>query len=532
MERFVFDGRLKAILVLDDIRTGDTIEYSYSLQATKEPLFGRLSGRFVVAMAGFAAKEVRCRLVYHPERPVYCQAAKPEWQPKTAYTPEGYLECEWVIPDVKPMLHVPGFRPPFRAIDYSEFATWEEVATAGSALFSDVLEPLPEHLANWVEQVRQDSPTPEEFLLQIIRYVQEKIRYVAVSIEDHTVKPYDILTILERHYGDCKDKSILLCRLLRAAGYDALPALVNAYRGTAATNGVAHPGAFDHAIARLKMGEDVHWIDATISHQGGRLGKIWRPHFGKALVLCSPGLALETVAPPPTIHSVSHDEFIKVNPHGGTAELRITRIFKDHAADDMRHTLSDAGAVSLEKRLLTAYREIYPEVTIQAPQNVTDDRAENKITFVHSFLLSGIWNQTRRVRHGQSLNQTYFPVFGIQKVLLVPKQGHRSHSFKLQHPIRIEASLDVRMPAGLQPRRAKTGIKSPGFISTFESQVSSTQGRVDIKYRSQKSTLKPEELEQHVKAVEQLANLAGIGFAMPELFVQRGQKPQRGLGRS
>jgi len=362
--------------------------------------------------------------------------------------------------------------------------------------------------------------------------VQEKIRYVAVSIEDHTVKPYDILTILERHYGDCKDKAILLCRLLRAAGYNALPALVNAYRGAEATNGVAQPGAFDHAIVRLKVGEAVHWIDATISHQGGTLGKIWRPHFGKALVLCSPGLALETVEPPPTIHSVSHDEFIRVNSHGGTAELRVTRVFKDQAADDMRHAISNTGAVDLEKKLLTDYREIYPEVDIRAPQTVADNRAENKITFVHNFLLSGIWDQTRRVQQGQKLNQTYFPVFGIQKVLLVPKQGHRSHSFKIQHPVRIDASLDVRMPAGLQPRRAKTFVKSPGFGSTFESQASSTQGRVDITYRSQKSTLKPEELEQHVKAVEQLASLAGIGFTIPELFVQRGQRTPHRPGRN
>jgi hypothetical protein len=223
-----------------------------------------------------------------------------------------------------------------------------------------------------------------------------------------------------------------------------------------------------------------------------------------------------------------------VNSHGGTAELRVTRVFKDHAADEIRHQLSAQGAVQIEQQLLTAYREIYPDVAIQAPQSVTDDRAENKITFVHHLLLSGIWNRAqppRRTQPGQNLNQAYFPVFGIRNYLVVPKQGHRSHSFNQPHPVVIEASLDVRLPAGLQPRRGKNAIKSPGFICFFETQVSSTQGRVDIKYRSYKPTLKPDELEPHVKAVEQLAGLAGIGFAIPEMFVQRGQQTVRGPRR-
>jgi transglutaminase-like putative cysteine protease len=530
MERFKFDGRLLAVCLLDNIHPGDTIEVAYSLESIQPPLFGRLGGRFIVR-AGFAAQEVRCRLVYHPDRAIYSQAAKPEWTPQTAYTPEGLVECQWVVRDVKPMVHVAGFRPPFQAIDYSEFATWEEVAAAASPLFAQVLEPLPEHLATWVEQVRQAAASPEDFLLQVIRYVQERIRYVAVSIDEHTVKPYDILTILERHYGDCKDKSILLCRLLRGAGFDALPVLVNSYRGGIATNGVAQPLAFDHAIVRLKLGEEIHWIDGTISHQGGRIGKLWHPDYGKALVLCAPGLALETVPPSAVVRHEFCSEFIKVNPHGGTAELRLTLVFTGPAADDMRHAISDKGEAAIESRSLTVYREMYPEVKVHGPRSFTDDREENKITIVQNFLLSRIWNRLKQTRHGPAMNQAFFPVLGIRRFLHAPAQGHRSHSYRLEHPVSVGAMLDVRLPAGLQPHRNSGKIESPGFTAIYQMQASSSQGKVDIKYQSHKPSLKPAELDRHIKAVEKLAGLAGVNFSMPEMFVQRGHAAPRRPGR-
>ncbi len=89
--------------------------------------------------------------------------------------------------------------------------------------------------------MRAGAASPEEFILQVIRYVQEHIRYVAVAIDEHTSKPYDLPTILERHYGDCKDKAVLLCRLLREAGYDAVPALVHSQLRENSVRGLPQP---------------------------------------------------------------------------------------------------------------------------------------------------------------------------------------------------------------------------------------------------------------------------------------------------
>ncbi len=302
------------------------------------PLFGRLSGRFHIR-GSFAAKAVRYRLVYKPERTVFAKVNSGECPLQTAYTADGLIECAWQVDDVKVVeveAQTPLWAVPYQWIDYGEFASWDEVAEAASHLFLDHPEPLPPHLAGWLEQLRQNAASPDDFILQIIRYVQDNIRYVAVSIDEHTHKPYDVATILERNYGDCKDKSTLLCRLLRHAGYDALPALVHSHLREVAVQGLPRPSAFDHAIVRLNHENQIQWIDATLTDQGGRFGNIPYPAYGAALVLGSKDTAVESIPAAPSTQNISYDEFVKVHQHNGTAELRVTRTFTGASADSMR----------------------------------------------------------------------------------------------------------------------------------------------------------------------------------------------------
>src|ERR1700677_3467496 len=270
MERFVFDGHLQAVFLLNDVRAGDTIDYSYSRQAIKASPFGRITGRFIL-QGNYTAKSVRRRLIYHPDRRIYVLPCGCNLQPEVTLTDDGLMACEWRLKNVKPPHrepNVPNWALPFSRIDYGEFQTWEEVAEAASPLFAPSSDPLPAHIADWVKQWTASGAPPEEFILQAIRFVQENIRYVAIGIDEHRVRPYPISTILERNYGDCKDKSTLLCHLLREAGHDATPVLVNSQQREHAVSGLPQPTAFDHAIVRLRRGGRTHWIDPTMTDQG------------------------------------------------------------------------------------------------------------------------------------------------------------------------------------------------------------------------------------------------------------------------
>ena len=61
----------------------------------------------------------------------------------------------------------------------------------------------------------------------IYNWVSKNIRYVAVYLGNGGVVPHDANAILQNHYGDCKDHSVILAALLKAKGIDSSSALIN-----------------------------------------------------------------------------------------------------------------------------------------------------------------------------------------------------------------------------------------------------------------------------------------------------------------
>jgi hypothetical protein len=524
MERFVFNGRLLAVFVPNDVQAGDTIDYSYSLQATKQPLFGRTSGRFVL-QADFSADANRCRLLYGPQRTIYAVPHNFQLQPKTAYTADGLVDCRWELDGVKPLqveTATPTWALPYRWIDYGEFATWEEVADAASLLYVQLQDPLPPQTADWLRQVQAGATSPENFIIQVQRYVADNIRYVAIGIDEHTCKPYDIATILERRYGDCKDKAILFCRLLREAGYDAVPALVHADLKEHAIGPLPRPGAFNHCIARLRLEGKTHWFDLTIDHQGGGLGAVWHPPYGMALVLNSPGEALERMAPASQPRAISSEEFVKVRLPEGVAELRVTRIFTGAAADDMRRRLAEDGLVETDRFIVKSYERLYRGVAIQSPTTVEDHRGPNRLTMVYNLVLNDIWvcGNAR-----PPISRAYFPVRGIQRVLTLAKGEKSELPLSIQHPIHLRASLEIRLPAAFVPHRKQGVITSPAFTCKFFQETSSNSHKVNLEYTSTKDHVLAKDIAAHAKALGQLSQLATQSVSVPERAISRVNSP-------
>lgn len=68
--------------------------------------------------------------------------------------------------------------------------------------------------------------TPVEKVKAIYRWVQDEIKYVAIEDGDNGFVPQEATTIINRRYGDCKDKSVLLTSLLRSIGEKASLACV------------------------------------------------------------------------------------------------------------------------------------------------------------------------------------------------------------------------------------------------------------------------------------------------------------------
>src|SRR5262245_16355938 len=92
-------------------------------------------------------------------------------------------------------------------------------------------------------------------------YARRQVRYVAVEVGIGGYRPNPPQQVMERLWGDCKDKALLLIDLLREAGVEAYPALIRLDPEGRVDREFPSPYEFNHMIvavpaAGLALGDD------------------------------------------------------------------------------------------------------------------------------------------------------------------------------------------------------------------------------------------------------------------------------------
>jgi hypothetical protein len=111
-------------------------------------------------------------------------------------------------------------------------------------------------LKQQVKEITAGCTNDFEKVKALFYFVSKKIRYMGLTPEKDRpgFEPHDVCLTFDKKYGVCRDKAALLVAMMRLAGLDAYPVLINV--GTKRDEQVPDPG-FNHAIAavELKKGE-------------------------------------------------------------------------------------------------------------------------------------------------------------------------------------------------------------------------------------------------------------------------------------
>lgn len=156
--------------------------------------------------------------------------------------------------DVVPYLHM------------SSFASWEAAARWYAGLMAEALPARGSDLAlrDTALRLTQGLTTPAQKARALYNYAAAQVRYVGLEFGIHSLKPHPAREVMQRQFGDCKDKATLLVALLGEVGIDAQVALVRTQDEGRLHDSVASLGVFNHAIAYVP--ELNWWLDATAQH--------------------------------------------------------------------------------------------------------------------------------------------------------------------------------------------------------------------------------------------------------------------------
>lgn len=449
----MYGGASTVQLLLEDVRVGDTLWLTYSV-AGANPVFGK-QWFDEFAWDRLTPIELRRLTVLYP------RDRKPAWRqlgdyrsdrivPRSASSgPYEMLVFEGRgIDEIEAEPSIARDYLAARTLQFSEFPDWASVARWASGLFPPTAgSPALKALA---DQFRSQA-TPAARAAAALNWVQDEIRYFSVAIGENSHKPQAPATVLQRRYGDCKDKSYLLIALLGELGIKARPVLLSASAPQTPAKGGPSPGWFDHVIVELQVDGKPYYVDPTASGQQVPLDKLSTPFPGAAGLPVDPSATALIVLPERQQDVPEYEvaETITVADYEGDAALAVREIFRGSMAEGARPAFAALSPVELKRAALKDYEKRYPGVVLLEAPVVADDRQANQLELRARFRLP---KAVRQVDGNRAIDYKVRPLEGV---MALPDKLAR------QFPLEMPAArfhgryrLDIVWPDDVRARQA------------------------------------------------------------------------------
>ena len=505
LEDNLVSGALTFHLLLTDLRVGDVIDYSYSIDRREPAWKDKYSGRIETQWSTPAGR-TRSRISL-PVNSTLFYRAHPGTAPKV-WEIGGYKIYEWDqqnTPAVVFERQAPGWFQQFGAIEYSQFADWAEVVRTAQPLFETGTKQSGEML-QLVERFRILSDDPQVRIIAVMRFVQDEIRYTGIEEGIGAYRPTAPREVLARRFGDCKDKTLLAVTLLRGLGIDAVPALVSTHWRSETRNRLPGPHVMNHAIVRARLAGKTYWFDATATGQGGNLDTVWQAHFGWALPIDSGVTDLEAM-PEPALGEPLEVVNSKVDMRSGKdkpAQLQVTTVYSRREADSMRLSLRSEGTEALAKKYLDYYQDQFDGVASSAPLRVTDDRSLNRLTIEESYSVQKLF---KKAEHGQG--KLYLEPDTVRSYLKTPELKRRTTPLTQQFPIYVAEEFEVLLPGDWSMSTGKRNIHADAFEYSSDVSYSDRTLRTRYEYKSLSDHVDSKEFPEFLATLKKARDDAG-----------------------
>lgn len=395
LEQFMFDGSKTASIFLDDVRIGDIVDYAYSVHGAN-PVFGGMHHGSMRVGWSSPAGRVHVRLVAPAGVLHTVRTRNLQLQPLVRRIGG---QVEYVLDQagtaaLRDEPAAPAWYQPYPVLEWTSHADWASVVRWALPLYA-----VPERVGPGVQEViatlAAAHADPAERALAALRFVQSDVRYLGIEVGpgSHAPSPPDL--VLERRYGDCKDKTLLLLTLLKGLGVPAQAALVDAEGLPDPTLPLPSPGAFDHVMVLAHVGAERLWLDPTLWPQSGTIGRLHLPDLGHALVVhpATKALAPMTSELRPQSRRSTYVELDASAGYDVDATYVVRSVYEGERADDARSVHADGNPAKLAEDYQHFYAAYYPGIQRTAALETEDDPAANRFTVIERYRIPAAWQR-------------------------------------------------------------------------------------------------------------------------------------------
>lgn len=494
LNRFLYNGSLTAVLILDDVRKGDIIEYSYTIKGFN-PIFKNKFSEQLQTKFGVPIYQIYYKLIVPNGRNLNIKNSLTDIQPSiTSNNDEKTFE--WKISDaaaVHTEANIPSWHDAFPMVMISEFNSWKEVADWASELFPFSAS-LPGVLQQKIAEIKAKSPTTEAQLLSALRFVQDDVRYMGIEMGQHSHKPHSPTQIFTQRFGDCKDKAYLLCTLLHGLGIETYPVLINTgYKKTIAAWQPAAT-AFDHTTVCVQLKGKTYWFDPTISFQRGPLEAISYPDYQVGL-LVRPGTTGLTNISLQDKGKVDTKEAFVARRLYGPASLIVTTNFSGSFADNVRYSFQNNGFAEMKKSYKEFYASYFKKLEMDS-LTYTDNEETGVFTTTEYYTVKDFWS------YEANKTKVLIEPFLINSIIKKPKEAERTMPYSLLYPVRYHEEVEVDLPDDWSIDANAESFRDEAFSFNYRfSLPSSHRVLLEYNYENLADHVKPEETAHYLKTI-------------------------------
>lgn len=226
------------------------------------------------------------------------------------------------------------YAPSANTTNFRSFKNWTDVSLWNSQL-SDPAVIIDDNVAAKARELTANAATEFEKIRAVGTFVQN-LQYISIDIgvgKGNGYRPRPSTLVLQRGYGDCKDKANLMRAMLKALKIEAYPVAIFSGDKTFVREEWASPMQFNHCIIAVKVSDETQ-SPTVIAH----------PQLGRLMIFD----ATDEFTPVGDLPDYLQDSYalIVAGEKGGLAKMPVTSPDVNKMERRIEMTLGTAGEIS------------------------------------------------------------------------------------------------------------------------------------------------------------------------------------------